>query len=492
MAGVKRVLAALGTAVVTLSLAAAPASAAGPTRVATLHGTRTWVTDAAGRVVILHGLNQVYKVPPYTPGRDGFGADDAAFLHRNGFDAVRVGVIWAAVEPRPGHYDNGYLRRIATTVRMLARHGIYSLLDFHQDLYNERFQGEGAPRWAVQDGGLPNPKLGFPGNYFANPAANHAWDQFWANAPAADGVGLQAHYARAWAHVAHWFRAGSHVLGYEIMNEPWPGTTWHPCLAPEAGCPVFDATLTAFYQRVVRRIRAVDHTHTIWFEPNVASASAATNHVGTVRGKRLGWAFHDYCPTISETSQNDGCPQTDDQTIAAMKQYGTTHHIPTLMTEFGATRNTANLHEMVALADKYRIGWTEWAYTGHDKTSTSPNGQALVLNPHKKPSGRNVVRTSLQALAEPYPMVVSGTPVRWKYASHVFRLVYRPARANRHGRFRAGSRTRVAVPRVQYPHGYVVRLSGARRVSARNAATLVLALRGGATRVTATVRARAR
>ncbi|MCW2659182.1 MAG: endoglycoceramidase [Mycobacterium sp.] len=35
----------------------------------------------------------------------------------------------------------------------LASHGIVSLLDFHQDLYNEAFQGEGAPAWAVQQAG---------------------------------------------------------------------------------------------------------------------------------------------------------------------------------------------------------------------------------------------------------------------------------------------------------------------------------------------------
>jgi endoglycosylceramidase len=149
-----------------------------------------WITDSTGRVVVLHGLNQVYKVPPYEPSAAGFGADDAAFLAANGFNAMRVGVIWAAVEPQPGHYDDGYLDSIADTVHTLAAHGIVSILDFHQDLYNEKFQGEGAPAWAVQDGGLPNPPLGFPGNYLGNPAEWHTWDQFWANAPGPDGVGL--------------------------------------------------------------------------------------------------------------------------------------------------------------------------------------------------------------------------------------------------------------------------------------------------------------
>ncbi len=82
---------------------------------------------------------------------------------------MRVGIIWKALEPSPGRYDAAYVAQIANTVRTLARHGVLSLLDFHQDLYNEQFQGEGAPDWAVQDGGLPNlPKAGFPNNYLVN------------------------------------------------------------------------------------------------------------------------------------------------------------------------------------------------------------------------------------------------------------------------------------------------------------------------------------
>ena len=111
-------------------------------------------------MVVLHGLNQVYKVPPYEPSSDGFGDDDAAFLAANGFNAMRVGVIWAAVEPQPGTYDDTYLASIAQTVQTLAAHGVVSLLDFHQDLYNEVFQGEGAPAWAVQIGRAAQPPAG--------------------------------------------------------------------------------------------------------------------------------------------------------------------------------------------------------------------------------------------------------------------------------------------------------------------------------------------
>ncbi|MGP0051053.1 MAG: cellulase family glycosylhydrolase [Solirubrobacteraceae bacterium] len=185
------------------------------------------------------------------PAAAGFGSRDAAFLGRIGFNAVRVGVIWSAVEPEPGVFDNAYLNKVAGTVQTLARDGIVSLLDFHQDLYSQEFQGEGAPAWAVQDGGLPNPQLGFPANYLANTALQHAFDRFWANSPGPGGVGLQDRYAATWRHVAQRFAGDVSVLGYEIMNEPFPGTDYRPC-ATTAGCPPFDAQLTAFERRVDR------------------------------------------------------------------------------------------------------------------------------------------------------------------------------------------------------------------------------------------------
>ena len=201
------------TAVTTVLLALACAGAAEATPTLPLAHAGRWITDASGRVVVIHGINMVYKLPPYYPAAIGFGDDDAAFLRRIGFNAVRVGVIWKALEPSPGVYDDAYLGRIVSTVNALARHGVLSLIDFHQDMYNERFQGEGAPDWAVQDGGLPNPTLGFPGNYLANPAVQHAFDVFWSNASGPGGVGLEDRFAAAWAHVAARFRSTRSVLG---------------------------------------------------------------------------------------------------------------------------------------------------------------------------------------------------------------------------------------------------------------------------------------
>src|SRR6476646_12280219 len=128
--------------------AASPAAASGETPRARPSGR--WVLDGHGRVLVLDGVNMVYKRAPYAPDAEGFGRDDARFLARHGLTTVRLGLIWKAVEPQPGEYDDAYLARVRHTTRVLARAGIWTLLDFHQDLFNERFQGEGEPDWAVQ------------------------------------------------------------------------------------------------------------------------------------------------------------------------------------------------------------------------------------------------------------------------------------------------------------------------------------------------------
>ncbi len=458
----------------TSALAPTPAHAAlaGPTL--PLGHAGRWMTDSDGRVVVLHGLNQVYKVPPYEPSADGFGDDDAAFLAANGFNAMRLGVIWAAVEPQPLGYDDNYLASIAQTVATLASHGIVSLLDFHQDLYNEVFQGEGAPAWAVKTDGLPNPQLGFPGNYFANPAEEFAWNAFWRDAPAPDGLGLQDHYGRAWAHVAAFFRGNPGIFGYEVLNEPWPGFIWEGCFNPVLGCPLQDHKLTEFYRKVVPAIRAADPTTLVFFEPNTLFDEGIHTDLGRVPDPNTGFSFHDYCAIESVLHKNVTCRFEDGLTITNASLYSDINQIPPLLTEFGATNDLKNLAEVIRHTDRQRMGWLEWAYTGNDKTSSSPTDQALVFNPSQPPTGANVNTAKLAVLAAPYPQVVAGTPRDWSFNAGTFRLCYSTERPGRQGRFTPGAQTLISVPPIEYPNGYRVSVTGGQVVSAPNAPVLAV------------------
>jgi endoglycosylceramidase len=452
-----------------------------------------WITDANGRVVVVHGINMVYKLPPYYPAAVGFGADDAAFLKQIGFNAVRVGVIWKALEPSPGVFDNAYLSQIAATVQTLARQGIVSMLDFHQDQYNERFEGEGFPDWAVQDDGLPAlPKAGFGQDYLLMPALNRAFDHFWQDSPGPGAVGLQDRFAAAWQRTAQSFKGNGSVLGYEILNEPWPGTTWPSCAHP-AGCPTFDqGSLNPFYARVLAAIRAADPRTPVWYEPHVIFNNGATSYAGPLGDPQAGFSFHDYCLTEPQTASPAGCGAQDDLVFANAVSHVAGTGEAVMETEFGATDDTAYLTDMVNRADRYMVPWVEWAYCGCSDPTTSGPGdkQAIVRDPSKPPTGANLVEPTLHALVEPYPQVVAGTPNSWHFdpQTRSLQLGYSTTRAGDQGRFQAGSLTEIATPALVYGNGhYAANVTGGAIVSTPGASTLEVASCPGAQTVSVTV-----
>jgi endoglycosylceramidase len=476
-------VAAVGATAAALALLGSAAQAA-PT--APLGHSGRWITDARGRVVILHGVNMVYKRPPYYPAAAGFGDDDATFLQRNGFNAVRLGVIYAGVEPSPGAYDDGYLNQIAATEADLARHGVFSQLDFHQDMYNERFQGEGWPDWAVQDDGIPNvPQAGFPNNYFLNLALLRAFDNFWANSPGPGGIGLQDRYAAAWRHVAARFASARHTLGFDLLNEPWPGTPWATCLMT-AGCPAFDTGMMApFYQRVIAQIRSVERQKLIWYEPNVLFNFGADTDIPALGDRSAGFSFHLYCtPGLAVAPYNlQGCDAQNDHVLANADKRSQATGDALMLSEFGATDDIGSIHSNVQQADRHMVSWEYWHYCEcSDPTTTGTGAQAVVIDPTQPPRGANVKQPKLDVLAEPYPQVVAGTPTSYAFdqATRRFQLAYktrgptgktfaRRARRRTHAKSR---QTQIFVGHGHYPSGYSVSVTGGGIASKPNARLL--------------------
>ena len=72
--------------------------------------------DDQGRQILLHGVNVIYKIPPFYPNLTSFTYDDSlaptdmAFLRDNGLNVVRLFVSWAGTEPTPGAYNITYLQ----------------------------------------------------------------------------------------------------------------------------------------------------------------------------------------------------------------------------------------------------------------------------------------------------------------------------------------------------------------------------------------------
>ncbi len=482
-----RVAALLAIGAAVTAPAAASAKPPGPRQ--PLSNTGRWITDASGRVVILHGFNMVYKRPPYQPAAAGFGADDADFLRRNGFNTVRLGVIYKAVEPQPGRVNHAYVRKVRGIERMLAKRGIHSLIDFHQDLYNERFSGEGWPDWAVLDDGLSaEPLTGFPGSYVTSPGLNRAFDNFYANAPGPGGVPIQKRYARAWGKVAASFSGDPGVLGYDLLNEPWPGSALGSCLVP-GGCPAFDRTrLAPFYRRVIDAIRDEDRRHIVFYEPHVLFNFGGETNLPDLGYRRLGFSFHNYCSDPAASSCAGMERTVFDHADARAAKTGDS----LMLSEFGATDDVSQLSRITAEADRHMTSWQEWHYCGCDDPTTSGPGdvQAIVKNPHKPPRGSNVFWGKLKALARPYPQAIAGTPIRWSFDPETkrFHLVYTTKRANGNGRFKRGV-TDVFLPMLHYRNGYIARVDGTPTAAAMKltAQHVYLIAKPGARRITLTI-----
>jgi endoglycosylceramidase len=424
-----------------------------------------WLTDATGRVVTLHGFNYVKKWPPAKPEENGFSEDDADLLASNGFNTVRLGVPLEFLMPEPGQIDQDYLDSIAKTVRLLGRYGIFVLLDFHQDGFGPAVHGNGMPAWATLTDGLPNPNEPFPAYYVTNPALQRAFDNFWANKPGPDGVPLQTHYATAMKTVAARFVRTPNVIGYEAMNEPWSGTSWQSCLS---GCPDLEQQLLVpFYQRVTAAVREVDRSRPVYVEPFTLFnfGNADTSLPGVASPNIL--STHVYAQDSAHNAA------VMDRSVAAANRDGT----GVIVTEWGDNNDPAFLTPFADQFDARLMSWLYWSYDGH---VVGDSRQPLV------PPNLNV--TVLAALSRPYPSAVNGTPTAFHFdaATNTTQLTFATTRPDGRPAPRFLS-TQVILPKLRYPTGYAVKVSGADVVSKRCAPTLALRTRPGVQSVSVTV-----
>jgi endoglycosylceramidase len=462
------------------------ADASAPAGAVVGHSGR-WLIDTQGRVLVVHGLNVVNKLPPYTAQAWGFGDDDAAFLQANGFNAVRLGVLWEAVEPQPGVYDDAYVAQIRETEQTLAAHGIYTLIDWHQDEYTEMFGGEGFPAWAVNTGGLSpaSPHDAFPNEYSNDPAQKAAWDNLYADAPGdAAAPGMQEHLAAAEAHVASLFLGDPWVLGYDVINEPSSGSASEPSADSAAIGPL--------EQKLLRAVRGADARHLVFYEP---TSTFALNGIAlpAFGDPGAGISFHDYCFEPGTMPQPVyallcggvlGSSQTSALAHAAAGDAGAGGDA-VLMTEFGSA--AAYAVQMVADdADQNMVPWLNWAYCGcgDPTTALDPSQEGIVFDPAQPLTGSNVSTSELAVLERAYPQAIAGTPTRWSFdaSTGAFDLVY--ATTSPPGVTLApGATTVVFLPTMVYPSGYTVTVTHGTVVSGSGTQALAVVADPGATSV---------
>ncbi len=466
-----------------------------------------YLYDREGRIVFFHGVDAVYKYPPYelvaAPGKPwNLSAADASLMARLGFNVVRLGMTWSGLEPGtapsndpaicgrgaptdPHQFNQAvldqYVSRLQATVNLLGRFHIYTILDMHQDVYNEAFDGEGAPAWAVCTNGVAS--VDPPGRWsleYATAAAGIAYGHFWRNDVRGD---LQGEYDRVWGDVAHAFRGNQWILGYDPFNEPFSkslvtigdehfdaqlecfytgrahiGTPSHG--APALRCPRHDPA-----NGVVPTILANDPGHLILDEPDNYASRGFPTYLGPMNLPKLVYNVHIYCGARSPVSGNPtnlalcahqdlhslGVRAADRPGLASSDQPGGP---PMFVSEFGATSNAPLLSAITAAMDAQQVGWVYWAWKYYGDP-TGSGSEALL-----KADGR--LRSTALVLSRTYPQAVAGVPIAFDFSPTTadFHLAYVPDH-------RVHAPTIIFVPtEVHYPHGYCARVSGARVTSA--------------------------
>ena len=215
------------------------------------------LVDELGRERIFNGVNLCDK-SVFTPGKQGYDLQEADTIlrrmHDAGLNLIRLGFTWAKLEPQEGTYNEEYLDNLSQFLDLCEKYNIYVYLDMHQDVYSAKVGSDGAPDWATLTDGHPirPAKLVWAEPYFWGKACHAAFDNFWKNTPI-NGKGIQDRYADCWRHVAEKLGDKPAVIGYDMLNEPFPGTD---------GGKVFRAIVrgvihTVLFDREIKRGKAI-------------------------------------------------------------------------------------------------------------------------------------------------------------------------------------------------------------------------------------------
>ena len=416
-----------------------------------------FVTDDQGGVLFFHGANVSGSAKGDPERVAQIDASDVARLAGWGFDFARFLILWDGLEPQPGQIDQAYLDRIEQRVDLLWSGGIHVMLDMHQDLWSIRFGGDGAPDWAIRDDGQP-----FEGQdqWFENylqPAVKRCFDNFWAYDRGKD-QDLQEHYAAAWQAVAERFKDHPGVVGYDVMNEPHPGSDMDPIELlglrpnPEGPHARFDREeFGPFYQRLIDALRRVDADKWIFFEPRYgAPGLGMPSYLGPLTDPRPGAARIAYAPHLySLKAEATGVYAPDDAVVALWEAERQTElarqPMPLVIGEFGFPHETVDaeryLDDVLTMADRNLSGWAWWSY---DCGGWGP----WACDGTEQPLTARMVRA--------YPRRVAGEPTTFSYDAEARSLVLT---------FRArpdsGGDTLIVAPERLYPDGPTATLDGA-------------------------------
>lgn len=401
---------------------------------------RTFVSDSQGRALQLRGFN----IKTREPAADASDELLAAGAQR-GFNVLRLSIYWDQFEPEQDRYDEAYLAQVQTVLDRAATHGIYVVLDFHQDVFGAAFGDHGIPTWATRDDGIPYQRQDVWLMNYLQPAVQAAWGHLY------DDPDIRQWQIDAWTEIAKRFKDEPALVGYDLLNEPFGKLGGGESIA-DAASRVQREQITPMYQRLSDAIGQVDPGHWILFEPpNVASIGVPVA-LGPVEGDRLIYFPHFYDPAIETATYTPG-GQIDGFDPAffasyeqAIKTYPLEHGYPMWWGEWGIAHPEkpgmdAFVDQSLDLMDRLGSGWTVFNWCKGD--GYCPLDEA----------GKD--RPAIGQIVRPYARAIAGVPVSFAYddQTKVLKVVFTDGDAT--------GTTDLVVPASAYPSGWGLSASDA-------------------------------
>lgn len=382
------------------------------------------IRDPEGRQLIFHGVNVVYKLPPYVPTHDkespfdkdnSLNHQDMTELTNWGMNFVRLGVIWEAVEVAPGQYNQTYLDDVEKLINQLGAEGIYTMVDSHQDVMSRLVCGEGMPDFYAQEvikdaecGDWSSKDFDWLKKIFGTcrsiESYNYTKDaqgrplisecnkegffKYYTTAESLaifdalynDHYDLQTRFVAYWEVLANKFANNKYVIGFDPLNEPFPAGFENDTSLLKPG--QFDERqLAPLYARIHEKYMAANPKSINYFETGqypdsyqgyVFDAGFTTPPGGNISSPNHVLNDHSYCCQLDTHMCDSGEPNVNKSKecsdwhglrIQTREKNAKSLGVPLIISEFGACYGSdVCAREITQVADECDKALAGWAY----------------------------------------------------------------------------------------------------------------------------------
>lgn len=349
-----------------------------------------YIRDEQGRSIVLRGWN-LSSSHKQSATFGHTNKDDYLRIGTWGFNVLRFVMNWSLLEPKRGEYNQDYLNGILQRLDWAKEAGLFVVLDMHQDVYGPGFQGNGTPLWTCAE---DNYKKFTPKNpWYMGYLTREVQTCF-------DGLYKTPEnrkaYAAAWKKIVEITHQHPAVVGFDLMNEPFwgttdPGTFHHEVLQP-------------FYEESIRAIREITQKHLIFIEPIAFIA------LGDLYGrfkpfadKKLVYAAHFYLPSMHDQGMYSGKSEEINTPLQRLYEEAQALKIPLWIGEYGGPTQSKDFSSYMNDVEQRLAQWaTGSAYWSYDRGGFAPFDQ----------QGK-IIQEPFQAIQRAYPRAVAGKIMSW-------------------------------------------------------------------------------